>query len=101
LCFSPKRSARPYRIDDYQEGDVEEEGRVLISGGQPKNVVTEGEDVNACGIDGSSPHCTTGHGVNNSGLWIFTRQKHPSQGLVEKVRTVAKENVFATSGILI
>jgi hypothetical protein len=89
---TPKCSARPYRIDDYQEGDVEEEGRILISGGQPKNVVTKGED--ACGIDGSSPHCKTGHGVNNSGLWIFTRQKHPSQGLVEKVR---KENVFATS----
>jgi hypothetical protein len=98
-CFLPKRSARPYRIDDYEEGDVEEEGRVLISGGQPKNVVNEGEDVNAC--DGSSPHCTTGHGVNNIGLCIFTRQKDPLQGLVEKVRTIAKENVFATSGNLI
>jgi hypothetical protein len=98
---TPKCSARPYWIDDYQEGDVEEEGRVLISGGQPKNVVTKGEDVNACVIDGSSPHCKTGHGVNNSGLGIFTRQKDPLQGLVEKVRTIAKENVFATSGNLI
>jgi hypothetical protein len=97
-CFLPKRSAGPYWIVDYQEGDDDEEGGyALISGGQPKNVVTNGQDVNTCGLDGSSPCCKTGNGVNNSGLWIFTRQKNPSQELVEKVRTIAKQKGFATS----
>jgi lipocalin len=96
-CFLPKLFAGPYWIVDYQEGDDDEEGYALISGGQPKNLVTEGEDVNTCGIDGSSPCCKTGDGVNNSGLWIFTRQKNPPQSLVENVRTIAKQKGFATS----
>jgi hypothetical protein len=96
-CFLPKRFAGPYWIVDYQEGDNEEEGYALISGGQPKNVVTNGQDVNTCGVDESSPCCKTGDGVNNSGLWIFTRQKSPPQDLVDKVRGIAKQKGFATS----
>jgi lipocalin len=96
-CFLPKRFAGPYWIVDYQEGDDDNEGYALISGGQPKNVVTEGEDVNTCGVDGDSPCCKGGDGVNNSGLWIFTRQKNPPQSFVDKVRTIAKQKGFATS----
>lgn len=97
-CFLPKRSAGPYWIVDYQEGDDDEnEGYALISGGQPKNVVTKGTDVNTCGVDGDSPCCKGGDGVNNSGLWIFTRQKNPPQSLVNEVRNIAKQKGFATS----
>jgi lipocalin len=96
-CFLPKWSAGPYWIVDYQEGDDDEDGYALISGGQPKNLVSTGADANTCGKDGTSPCCKTGDGVNNSGLWIFTRQKNASAELVNKVRTIAKEKGFATS----
>ena len=91
-CFLPKYFAGPYWIVDYREGD---DGYALISGGQPSNLV-EGEN-SGCGADGNSPCCKTGDGINNSGLWIFTRQPNPSDALVEEVRAIAKQKGFSTS----
>lgn len=99
-CFLPKWFAGPYWIVDYQEDPVD--GYALISGGQPTTIVPssqDDDDVEAedCGLDGTSPCCKTGDGVNNSGLWIFTRQANATQELVETVRQIAKQKGFATS----
>lgn len=49
----------------------------LVSGGPPKK---EGQD----------GYCITGEGINNSGLWIFTRDKNAPAETVDKVRSIAK-----------
>jgi lipocalin len=69
--FPPKLTAGPYWIIAYDE----QEGYALISGGAPTVATDTG--------------CTTGTGVNGSGLWIFTRQSQRDQVLVDKVRAVA------------
>ncbi|KAG7369490.1 hypothetical protein IV203_027236 [Nitzschia inconspicua] len=51
-CVLPKATAGPYWIVAYEEGD---NGYALISGGQPKNLVTTGNDVNTCGPNGDRP----------------------------------------------
>merc|ERR1712217_693393 len=61
----------------------EEEGYALISGGQPTIKTDNG--------------CKTGTGINNSGLWIFTREAFPAAGLVEKVRGLAAAQGFDLS----
>ena len=38
--------------------------------------------------------CKTGTGVNNSGLWIFTREQTRDNDIVNKVRNVAKSKGF-------
>ena len=91
-CFLPKLFAGPYWIVAYQEGA--DDGYVLVSGGQPNNIV-DGES--SCGASGTDGCCKTGDGINNSGLWILTRQANPSDGLVQEVRQIAQQKGFATS----
>jgi len=90
-CFLPKLFAGPYWVVAYQEGD---DGYALVSGGQPEEVVAGESD---CGPEGTEACCKTGDGINNSGLWILTRQANPSEALVGQVREIAKQKGFATS----
>jgi len=55
----------------------------LVSGGQPKNK----------GVNG----CSTGTGVNGSGLWIFTRSQERDQDTIDMVRAIAKAQGFDLS----
>ena len=80
-CFLPKFLAGPYWIVAYEE----DEGYALISGGQP--TIPSGED-------GS---CKSGDGVNNSGLWIFSRNQTRDESLITTVRQIAKEKGFDLS----
>jgi len=91
-CFLPQWFAGPYWIVSYREGA--KDGYALVSGGQPENVI-EGET--DCGAGGAEPCCKTGDGVNNSGLWILTRQRNPLAALVTEVLGIAKELGFSTS----
>ena len=75
-CFVPKFFAGPYGIVAYNE----DEGWALASGGQPTIQVGDG--------------CKTGTGLNNSGLWIFTREHTRDNDIVNKVRNVAKSKGF-------
>ncbi len=79
-CFLPKVFAGPYWVVAYDEV----EGYALISGGQP-TVPTEG------GL------CKTGTGINDSGLWIFSRSQERNETLIEKVRSIATDAGFDTS----
>ena len=63
----------------YSEAD----GYALVSGGAPSI---------------SSPGgCRTGEGVNNAGLWIFTRRQQRDEALVQTVRKIAASKGFDTS----
>ena len=90
-CFLPQFFGGPYWVISYREG---EDGYALVSGGQPWNVV-DGEA--NCGADGTSPCCKTGDGINRSGLWILTRQRNPTESLVNEVRDIATQMGFSTS----
>jgi len=81
-CFLPRFLSGPYWVLEYDE----EEGYALISGGQP-TVETE----NGCQI---------GTGAGDAGLWIFTREAFPAEGLVEKVRDMARSQGFDLSVLL-
>jgi len=81
-CFLPKVFAGPYWIVAYDE----EEGYALISGGQPTIPAPDG-------LTG----CRTGTGVNNSGLWIFTRSQERDEDLINRVIDIAKDAGFDTS----
>jgi len=91
-CFVPKLAAGPYWIVAYQEGL---DGYALVAGGQPNNVSSEDDKI--CGPTGTDVCCKTGTGINNSGLWILTRQTNPSNDLVDEVREIAQQKGFATS----
>merc|ERR1711972_86926 len=78
-CFLPTFAAGPYWILAYNE----EEGYALVSGGQPTIQTDSG--------------CQTGTGVNNAGLWVFTREVFPSDDLVAKVRGIAEAQGFDLS----
>jgi len=78
-CFLPKAFAGPYWIVAYDEG----EGYALVSGGQPSRPGTNG--------------CRTGSGINNSGLWIFSRSPVRDNDLVNKVRSIAMNAGFDVS----
>lgn len=78
-CFLPRNLGGPYWVLSYSE----EEGYALISGGQPTISTPNG--------------CRTGTGTNDSGLWIFTRDRFASDELVAKVEQIAKEKGFDTS----
>jgi len=80
-CFLPKVFAGPYWIVAYNET----EGYALISGGQPTIQ------------SANSTLCTSGTGINNSGLWIFTRTQQRDQALVDKVRDIAEDAGFDLS----
>jgi len=82
-CFLPRisgLSTGPYWVLAYSEA----EGYALVSGGQPTIV------------DGTAG-CKTGNGVNNAGLWIFTRQQKRDEALVQKVRHLAAVKGFDLS----
>lgn len=79
-CFLPKIAAGPYWVVAYDEA----EGYALVSGGQPK-------------ILGENGGCKTGRGVNNSGLWIFSRSRQRDEALINKVRALAVNAGFDTS----
>jgi hypothetical protein len=76
-CFLPKAAAGPYWVVAYNETA----GYALISGGQPTILSTTGG-------------CRTGDGINNSGLWIFTRSPLRDETLIQKVRSIAKGKGF-------
>jgi len=78
-CFLPPLLAGPYWVLDYNE----EEGYALISGGAPTISAPGG--------------CRTGTGVNDSGLWIFTREQMRNAALVSKVRDIAAAKGFDLS----
>jgi len=84
-CFLPKFFAGPYWIVAYNE----EEGYALISGGQPSvpsdNFSTDG------GL------CKTGTGINDSGLWIFSRSQERNETLIDHVRDIAIDAGFDVS----
>jgi len=65
----------PYWVLRYDE----EQGYAVISGGQPSIPTRQGL-------------CKTGDGVNNSGLWIFTRAQERNERLIRKAERVITEN---------
>eukprot|EP00523_Entomoneis_sp_CCMP467_P015931 CAMPEP_0168775838 /NCGR_PEP_ID=MMETSP0725-20121227/5723_1 /TAXON_ID=265536 /ORGANISM="Amphiprora sp., Strain CCMP467" /LENGTH=220 /DNA_ID=CAMNT_0008825489 /DNA_START=61 /DNA_END=720 /DNA_ORIENTATION=+ len=73
-CFLPKFFAGDYWVVLHDEA----EGYALVSGGQP----TEESSTNP-------GKCAAGDGINNSGLWIFTREQQRNDTLVEQVRGLA------------
>jgi lipocalin len=79
-CWLGEWASGPYWVVAYNEL----EGYALISGGQPTKL-------------GSDGLCTTGKGINNSGLWIFTRSQERDEALVEKVRSIAVDAGFDLS----
>lgn len=79
-CFLPKAVSGPYWVIAYNET----EGYALISGGQPTEA-------------GENGGCVTGTGINNSGLWIFTRSQQRDEALVNKTRTIAVDAGFDIS----
>jgi len=78
-CFLPTWFSGPYWVVAFSE----QEGYALISGGAP-TISAEGG-------------CRTGTGINNSGLWIFTRQQERDEALVQKVRRIAAAKGFDLS----
>lgn len=84
-CFLPKFFAGPYWVVAYNET----EGYALISGGQPTIVTNTTEDGNVL--------CSSGDGINNSGLWIFSRSQTRDEALVSKVRGIAQDAGFDLS----
>eukprot|EP00971_Amphidinium_carterae_P045053 886251-Amphidinium_carterae.1 len=78
-CFLPSMLAGPYWVVDYSEA----EGYTIISGGAPTIKTDSG--------------CRTGSGVNNAGLWIFTRKQERDESLVQKARAVAEGKGFDLS----
>lgn len=81
-CFLPQLEgvfSGPYWIIAYNEA----EGYALVSGGQPYIQMANG--------------CATGTGINNSGLWILTRQQLRNEVLVQKVRQIALQQGFDIS----
>eukprot|EP00578_Thalassiosira_sp_NH16_P004098 CAMPEP_0181137158 /NCGR_PEP_ID=MMETSP1071-20121207/33563_1 /TAXON_ID=35127 /ORGANISM="Thalassiosira sp., Strain NH16" /LENGTH=209 /DNA_ID=CAMNT_0023223907 /DNA_START=544 /DNA_END=1173 /DNA_ORIENTATION=- len=79
-CFLPQSLAGPYWVVAYDETS----GYALVSGGQPTEV-------------GENGGCRTGAGVNNSGLWIFTRSQQRDEGLIDEVRNIAEDAGFDLS----
>lgn len=78
-CFLPSSFAGPYWVIAYDES----EGYALISGGPPTQPTPNG--------------CRTGTGVNDAGLWIFTRTQSRDEALVQKVRHIATDKGFDVS----
>lgn len=78
-CFLPKAASGNYWVLAYDE----EEGYALVSGGQPSQETPWG--------------CRLGSGINDSGLWIFTREPNAPEGLVQKVRDIASSQGFDVS----
>ena len=90
-CFLPKGFSGPYWIvaydDEYSNND---EGGIggyaLISGGAP--------DLKSYNANGDFIGCSTGRGINNSGLWIFSRSPYRDEALIAYVRNLAMDMGF-------
>lgn len=78
--FLPTFFAGPYWVIAYNET----EGYALISGGAPTETGTDGL-------------CRTGSGVNNAGLWVFTRAQKRDEKLVSKVGDIVRAKGFDPS----
>ena len=59
----------------------------IVSGGQP--TIPTGDD----------GKCRTGSGQNDSGFWLFTREKIASEATLEEMRAVASEKGFDLSAL--
>jgi lipocalin len=81
-CFLPPwlpRAAGPYWVVAFDNA----KGYALISGGAP---TVEGEN-----------GCRTGSGVNDAGLWIFTRARKRDDAVIAEVRAIAGAKGFDLS----
>jgi lipocalin len=78
--FIPKFASGDYWVIAYDE----EKGYALISGGQPT-------------IESDDGGCRTGQGINESGLWIFTRTQARDETLVQEARAIAADQGFDLS----
>lgn len=78
-CFLPGLFGGSYWVLAYSDS----EGYALISGGAPTKESADG--------------CRTGSGVNEAGLWIFTRQQKRDEDLIHKVRDLAASKGFDLS----
>jgi len=74
-CFLPPLLSGAYWIVRH---DVQQ-GWALVVGGQPSIPTHDGL-------------CKTGDGINNSGLWILTRQPNPDTAVIRTARALAEEN---------
>jgi lipocalin len=78
-CFLPSSLGGDYWVLAFNN----DEGYALISGGAPTKAAAGG--------------CRTGSGVNEAGLWIFTRKQARDDALVSKVRGIAAAKGFDLS----
>ena len=83
--FLPKSFYGPYWIlaSGAADNSSNEYDWALISGGQPTIKTANG--------------CKTGNGVNNAGLWVFTRARERDNATVALVRKIAEEKGFDLS----
>merc|ERR1712166_109129 len=72
-CFLPPALSGPYWVIQATQGWA------LVVGGQPTIPTTAGL-------------CKTGDGVNNAGLWIFSRQQTRNETQITLARNIATEN---------
>jgi len=86
-CFLPKIFAGPYWVLLYNE----DEGYALISGGQPTIPSYVEDDIGDGQNDKKFIGCRTGRGINDSGLWIFSRSPVRDQEMIDSVRAKAME----------
>ena len=85
LCFY--RTALAYVLMHMHNAGPAKYSWALVSGGLPKETSENG-------------YCATGDGINNSGLWIFTREKVANASKVQQIRNVAKGLGYDTSVLL-
>jgi len=81
-CWLPKKVSGDYWVIRYNE----EEGYAIISGGQPTIP------------SGNTGLCKTGTGINQSGLWFFSRSPVRNETLISYLNDIAQnEEGFDTS----
>jgi len=81
-CWLPKKFSGDYWVIRYNEDD----GYAIISGGQPTIP------------SGNSGLCKTGTGINQSGLWFFSRSPDRNETLISLLNDIAQnEEGFDTS----
>lgn len=81
-CFLPVALAGPYWVLAFDD----EAGFAVVSGGPPTHDAPAGKE-----------GCRTGTGTNDSGLWLFTRQRARDEGLVARMRGLARAKGFDVS----
>jgi len=81
-CYLPRFAASPRWVVAYDEAD----GYALVSGGQP-----------AWSAEEPGEGCTNGRGLVNAGLWILLRTPERDEGLIRRVRDLAREKGFDLS----